>query len=329
MRSGPMVALGTLLIVGLTILAFAGGRLFGAAGEPPAPTAASLAAVSASPIVAVTATPSPEPQIVAPPPTEPPPPPTFPGGRAPVVCLDPGHGGTDRGFTRSSFDPLPAMEEAVLVLEQAHDLADRLRSRGYTVVLTRETDTALNAAETDVNGDGKTAADDVPGNRRFATLDELQSRIDVCNQERADLLVSMHINGYTTQVPFGFETWYTRERPFGDQNLAFAVLAYAHLKEQLRAIGYVGPAEERGVNPDTSADVQMEHTLYEHFIITGPAVPNAVEPSRMPGAIVEALFVSNDGDAAMLDSPEGENAIVTAYLDAIQEYFERYPPEAP
>jgi N-acetylmuramoyl-L-alanine amidase len=46
----------------------------------------------------------------------------------------------------------------------------------------------------------------------------------------------------------------------------------------------------------------------------------------MPGAIVEALFVSNAGDAAVLSSPEGENAIVTAYENAIVEYFEEYPP---
>jgi hypothetical protein len=47
----------------------------------------------------------------------------------------------------------------------------------------------------------------------------------------------------------------------------------------------------------------------------------------MPGAIVEALFISNDGDAAVLASPEGQQAIVTAYENAIVEYFERYPPE--
>ena len=329
-RSAPMVALGALLVVGLTILAFAGGRLFGTATEPPLPTPNPRPAfAAASPVVAARVeptaapTPEPEPEIAQAPP------PTFPGGRAPVVCLDPGHGGPDRGFTRGPSGPLPTMEEAVLALDHAWDLEARLASRGFAVVMTRETDTAVNARGEDVNGDGKTSEDDVPGNQRFATLDELQARIDVCNNARADLLVSMHVNGYTTQRPFGFETWYTQERPFGDRNRAFATLAYAHLKEQLRGIGYVGPEVERGVNPDTASNVQMEHSLYQHFIITGPAVPNAVEPSRMPGAIVEALFVSNDGDASVLASGAGRNAIVTAYENAIVEYFERYPPQAP
>ncbi len=325
-RSRPLVALGALLIVGLTILAFAGGRLFGAATSPDVTIEPPLAALAATPEVATVATPRPTNTPIPPPPLAAPP--TYPGGRAPVVCLDAGHGGPDRGFTRGPFGPLPPMEEAILTLEHAWDLEARLASRGFRIVMTRKVDTAVNARGEDINGDGRTAEDDREGDDKYATLDELQARIDVCNEANADLLVSMHVNGFTTQGPFGYETWYTAERPFGDRNRAFATLAYAHLEEQLRAIGYVGPAVERGVNPDTASDVQMEYTLYEHFIITGPAVPNAVEPSRMPGAIVEALFVSNDGDAAVLASPEGRGAIVSAYENAIVEYFERYPPEA-
>lgn len=326
-RSRPMVALGTLLIVGLTILAFAGGRLFGAVADPPPTIAPSpRVAFAATPTLAIAPTPRPtETQV---PVVALAPPPTFPGGRAPIVCLDAGHGGSDRGFTRGPFGPLPSMEEAMLTLEQAWDLEARLASRGFDVVMTREADIAVNALGKDVNGDDRTAEDDREGDDKYATLDELQARIDICNEAKADLLVSMHVNGFTDQTPFGQETWYTRERTFGDRNREFATLAYAHLQEQLRGIGYVGPVIGRGVNPDSASDVQMEYTLYEHFIITGPAVPNAVEPSRMPGAIVEALFVSNDGDAAVLASSEGRNAIVTAYENAIVEYFERYPPEA-
>jgi N-acetylmuramoyl-L-alanine amidase len=221
------------------------------------------------------------------------------------------------------------MEEAMLVLEHAWDLEARLKQRGYDVIMTRETDTAVNVEGRDVNGDGRTAAHDPPRSNRNKNLDELQARINVCNAGNADLLVSMHVNGFSTGSPRGFETWFTRERQFGDRNAVFATLAYAHLKEQLANVGYVLPAEdERGVLPDTTADVQMEHSLFRHFIMTGPEVPGVVTASKMPGAIVEALFVSNDVDATILSAPEGRNAIVTAYENAIIEYFERYPPEA-
>ena len=193
--------------------------------------------------------------------------------------------------------------------------------------MTRETDIDVNADGKDVNKDGRTAAHDPPGSERNKTVDELQARINVCNDANADLLISMHVNGFTTERPRGYETWFTRERPFGDRNAVIATLAYAHLKEQFAKIGYVLPAEdERGVLPDSTADVQMEHQLFKHFIMTGPAIPGVIVPSKMPGAIVEALFVSNAGDAAVLSSTEGENAIVTAYENAIVEYFEEYPP---
>ena len=322
-RSKGMTLAGTLLILGLTVLAFAGGRLFGRVEEP----------ITSPPVeTAVQTVPAPELAAAAPElkPVDETPialPVTF--ERPPVVCLDPGHGGEDRGFARFFENGIPAMEESMLVLEQAWDLEARLQQRGYKVVMTRETDTAVNVDGRDVNGDGRTAAHDAPRSNRNKNLDELQSRINVCNSADADLLVSMHVNGYTTGGPHGFETWFTRERPFGDRNAVFATLAYAHLKEQLAKVGYVLPAEdERGVLPDTTADVQMEHSLFRHFIMTGPEVPGVVTASKMPGAIVEALFVSNDGDAAVLSTPEGRNAIVTAYENAIVEYFERYPPEA-
>lgn len=322
-RSPFITLAGTLLIIGLTVLAFAGGRLFGRVEEPttvaqaePPPTLPSRSASFAAPVEpAVEVTPVPLPAAWA---------------RPPVVCIDPGHGGPDRGFPRYFSNDVPAMEEATLVLEQAWDLEARLLARGYKVVMTRETDAAVNIDGSDVNGDGRTAAHDPPRSDRNQMLDEIQARINICNEAGADLLVSMHINGFSTGKPRGFETWFTREREFGDRNAIFATLAFAHLKEQLAGIGYSLPVEEeRGVYPDSIADVQKEHSLFNHYIITGPAVPGVVQPSKMPGAIVEALFISNDGDAVVLADPGGRSAIVTGYENAIVEYFERYPPESP
>lgn len=336
-RSPIITVSGTLLIIALTILAFAGGRLFGRVEPPPEEpaTGAQVSPGSAGPPaeLAIIATDVPE-EDAAPAPAEPLPEPTqipLPAAfkRAPVICLDPGHGGGDRGFTRYGDDGSPEMEEADIVLEEALEVADRLRHRGYTVVMTRETNTAVNEEGKDVNGDGRTAAHDPPRSDKNKVLDEIQARINICNKAKADLLVSMHINGYSNGRPRGYETWFTRERPFGDRNAMFATLAYAHMKEQFARIGYVLPKdEERGVLPDSTADVQKKHELYKHFIITGPEIPGVIVPSKMPGAIVEALFISNDGDAAVLASREGEHAIANAYENAIVEYFERYPPGA-
>ena len=201
----------------------------------------------------------------------------------------------------------------------------RLTRAGYHVVMTRRTDVAVNVDGRDVNGDGKTIQDDPPwpAAKTNWTLDELQARIDVCNEAGADLLVSLHINAHPNAGTRGFETWFTQERTFGEQSARFASLAYANLKEELAGIGYVlDPAEERGANPDTEAQVESEHTRFEHYVLTGPAVPGVVVPSAMPGAIVETLFLSNEGDAAVLATPQGREAIVTAYERAIVAYFD-------
>lgn len=329
-RSPGLTLAGALLIIGLTVLAFAGGRLFGRVEQPTPEAVQELAQVPVAPVQAAGA----EVEQAAMPESAPveqtpiPLPAAFP--RAPIVCIDPGHGGSDRGFTQTNADTGVTLDEANLALQQSLDLEERLKQHSYSVATTRETDTAVNAEGKDINGDGRTAAHDPPGSDRNKTLDELQARINVCNKANADLLVSVHINGYSTEKPRGYETWFTREREFGAQNAAFATLAYGHLKEQLGKIGYVLPQEEeRGVLPDTTADVQKQRPVFEHFIITGPAIKDTIVPSKMPGAIVEALFMTNPGDAAILESPEGEKAIVTAYENAIVEYFEEwYPPEA-
>lgn len=323
-RSPAVTLAGTLLILGLTVLAFAGGRLFGRVDEPtPSVVAQDVAPVLENSAQAAPVAPTEVPFAEQ---TPIPLPASFP--RAPIVCLDPGHGGSDNGFSRFFENDVPAMAEKNLVLEQAWDLEARLRRRGYEVVMTRKTDTEVNVEGKDVNGDGRTAAHDAPRSDRNKNLDELQARINVCNKANADLLVSMHVNGFSNGGPHGPETWFTRERTFGDKNAAFATLAYQHLKEQLGYIGYVMPEEERGAIPDSAIEVQKEYKVFDHFIITGPEIPDVIVPSKMPGAIVEALFVSNDGDAAVLATPEGRAAIVTAYENAIVEYFEWYPPES-
>jgi N-acetylmuramoyl-L-alanine amidase len=230
-RSPALTLAGTLLIVGLTFLAFAGGRLFGRV-EQPTPVVATV--ISAPPAVVDEPIPTPEIAAAAVPPAEvtPIPLPSY-FARAPIVCLDPGHGGSDRGFSRFFDDGTPYMEEAPLVLQQAFDLKARLEHRGYQVILTRETDAAVNVDGRDVNGDGRTAAHDPPRSDRNKNLDEIQARIDICNAANADLLVSMHLNGFSNDTPRGPEAWFTRERQFGDENAAFATLAYEHLKEQL------------------------------------------------------------------------------------------------
>lgn len=321
-----VLVLAATVIGGVGFLQFAGSN-----GDPPArparvssptPTTSGQVAVlvfTATPTPSISPTPSP-PATNTPSPT----PTANPAFRGRVICLDPGHGGSDRGFTRAANDIAPAMEEAELNLEIALVLRDRLIALGFTVVMTRTSDVDVNPRGADVNGDGETQAAletrDPAAAERAGNIDELQARINVCNEASADLLVSMHFNGFDDPAVSGYETWFSSARPFAELNRTFARFAFDELGRAMGEAGYNAVA--RRVNDDVEANARISGAEFDRYIITGPAQAGKIVASQMPGAIVEALFVSNDADAAFLATPAGRDSIVVAYERAIVRYFD-------
>ena len=223
-----------------------------------------------------------------------------------IVCLDPGHGGMDLGNVRLE-DGKIALQEKDLTLEIALKLADWLRQNGYEVVLTRETDSEVNPSNEDVNGDGIVADDGVANSDQ---LDDLQARVNICNLAAADLLVSIHLNGAENVFLAGYEVWYNGDRPFSGRSKTFAELIHTALGQAYADAGY--DANDRGIG-------------LEDHAVTGPARPGKLIPSEMPGAVIEALFLSNDEDAAFIKTGRAIDAIVAAYEKAISQYFDVYP----
>lgn len=306
---------GTIAIVGLSLLAFA-------ALEQPAPTSTNpvvIPPLAASPTAAAT-------------------PPTAPAedtetANRPLVCLDVGHGGVDLGKVRTNEDDTEILAlEKDLVLDQALELRDRLEAQGVAVVLTRETDTEVNATFEDVNGDGEIAFDpngDGEIDQRLGEypdeLDELQARVNVCNRAGADLLVSLHINGAENLDLKGYEAWYAEDDALGyvEESAEFANLVVQHFGEQFEAAGY--ETVSRGAAPDSMLFLpDADQGTFDHLVMLSPDVParNYVG-ADMPVVIVECLFVSNDDDYAFLtEDPElAQDAIVSAYEAAILAFF--------
>jgi N-acetylmuramoyl-L-alanine amidase len=306
---GAMILLISLGIAALIVGVRLGSERFAAPlpTATPVPTATPLPTPSATPLPP---TPTPRPQ----PPTPTPAAVAVAGvdelyardGRN-IVCIDPGHGGEDLGNVRLENGRI-TLQEKDFTLEHSQLLADRLREKGFEVVLTRETDTEVNPSNEDVNGDGTVAPEGGPA--RTEQIDDLQARVNICNLAAADLLMSVHYNGAENTFLSGYEVWFNDEREFSGRSEAFATFMHEALEKGFASAGY--DAVDRGIG-------------IEDHAVTGPERPGELVPSEMPGAVVEGLFLSNDKDAAFIQSDRADEALVGAYEEAITRYFSVYP----
>ncbi len=317
--------LGTALILALTVSLFVSGL-----GRFRDDNAAQVAAPTSAP-VPTAPPPSTEPTPIVSPTAVPTAPatPAVASADAPLVCLDVGHGGIDWGNVRLSEDETEILTyEKDMVLAQSLELEARLKQRGIGVVLTRRTDTEVNPDNQDVNGDGETG-DDVNGDGRIdpeqgetvSNLDELQARVNICNDAGADLLMSVHVNGAANTYLNGYETWWVKDRPISDESRRFAELVAEAMGAAFETARF--ETTFRGAADDTKLYLPDEDEgTFDHYVMLSPDVPERqFVGSKMPGIVVEGLFLSNDNDYAFLMTEEGQEAIVSAYEQAIVDYF--------
>jgi N-acetylmuramoyl-L-alanine amidase len=91
-----------------------------------------------------------------------------------IIGIDPGHGGIDPGAVGPT-----GVREADITLEISLLLADKLRERGHSVVLTRLEDDAIS----------------------------LRDRVELLNNAGCDLVLSIHINAFDNPDPDYISAW--------------------------------------------------------------------------------------------------------------------------
>lgn len=128
------------------------------------------------------------------------------------ICIDPGHGGPDSGAVGPT-----GFGEKEVNLDIALDLKQLLESKGASVVMTRQTDTALTQA-----GSGPT---------------ELKARVRVANQSKSDLFISIHHNSGDSPDANGTETYYYSKGSEASKLLARTVFDKLVEKTGLRPRG--------------------------------------------------------------------------------------------
>jgi len=229
------------------------------------------------------------------------------------VFLDAGHGGIDPGAVGST-DSGRAIAEADETLPVTLDAMRLLRADGFRVVVSRTDDsTVLRLGPSDTAGTTLTAQ---------GVHDDVEARDACANLARAAVLIGVYLNASDQSSVGGSLTLYDADRPFWRSNRRLAQFVQQSVLASLKQSG-LGVADD-GVHSDVGygSSVTSADQAYGHLLILGPAKDGYFSaPSRMPGALIEPLFITNPAQASLADGAAGEHAIARGLAAAVGRYF--------
>lgn len=191
------------------------------------------------------------------------------------VVIDPGHGGGDPGAKSSG-----GMVEKDLNLDVALRLKKYLSRVGVYCIMIRETDR-------DYFGAGESF-----GSKKRR---DLNHRIEMANQSKADVFLSIHANSFPQTIYHGAQTFYNPDNP-ESKRLAEAI------QEQL--VSSLGPNHRKAKEGDF----------------------RVLELTRMPGIIIEIGFLSNPEEARLLATKQYREQLAEAICFGLIKYFQAQAP---
>ena len=210
---------------------------------------------------------------------------------APIVVLDPGHGGPKEGAVGAKGE-----KEKDLALVLALALEKQLERSGVRVLLTREADTDL----------------------------DLKARTRIANDAGADLFVSIHLNSmpprYRSRV-HGIETFFLSAEASGERARQVAAVENAEAGEE------AAPTDDLAFILNDLAETQAHHdasklayTVHQRLVADLGAADRGVQQApfivlmgaQMPAILAEVGFLSHPAEAARLCDKAYQKRIVAS-----------------
>jgi N-acetylmuramoyl-L-alanine amidase len=192
------------------------------------------------------------------------------GGK--VVVIDPGHGGLDHGHIGNG------LTESGVVEDLAARVEGRLTATGVQAYLTRAV-SARHAARVD--------------------LDD-EARAMFANEARADLVVSLHVDGHSNPAANGVATYFFGTDRYGQSSAVGERFAELLLSEIVARTDLT----DCGVHGKTW---------------------DLLRRTRMPAVRVDLGYLTNPGDAARLADPSFRDVIAESIVIAVQRLY--LPPD--
>jgi N-acetylmuramoyl-L-alanine amidase len=218
-----------------------------------------------------------------------------------IIVIDPGHGGKDPGCIGRG-----GTQEKTIVLSIGQKLRNALKNAGFTVYMTRNSDTYLKLAD----------------------------RATIAEKKKADLFISIHANANPSRSVKGFSVYTLSEKASDEeaQKLADAenaadkidVSGFEQFSKDIRialsALQHHAVAE-LSVEYANGCAREMKRASIEQQ--PGPDVrhaPFAVLRSTVPGALIECGHLSNSAEEKLLKSAAYQDKLVAAMLKSIKSY---------
>lgn len=183
------------------------------------------------------------------------------------VVIDAGHGGKDPGKVGVN-DVL----EKDINLQIAEKLREELEARGIRVLMTREEDVGLY----DEDSDNKQVQD-------------LTRRVELINEVKPALAVSIHQNSYPSQDVSGSQIFY-----------------YEHSSEGEKIAGTI-QGQMEGLEGVKNRPVKGNNTYF------------LLKRTEVPTLIIECGFLSNQSEAQKLTEEGYQNVLAKALADGIED----------
>ena len=220
---------------------------------------------------------------------------------AKTIVIDPGHGGKDPGASRSG-----TLHEKDIALNISEKLYEVLTARGYTVLMTRDTDRLI----------------------------PLKGRTEFATQHKADLFLSIHVNGSESSQATGIETYYL---DVGSTDKASEQIAARENADSGYSIQELESLLKGLIQESKREDSRRlaEHVQQRLVQVTG-AVDRGVKHARfvvliganVPSILIEAGFISNPTESQKLITSAYQHKIATAIADGVDKFLEK-PGETP
>lgn len=243
------------------------------------------------------------------------------GDRHLTVFLDAGHGGIDPGAVGTTQSG-STIYEADATLPVELDTMAILRSQGFRVIVSRTGDATVAALKAGDVSDGVLSLQ--------GSHDDVVAR-DVCaNDAGANLLLGIYFDAGQSSQDAGSVTLYDTARSFSSENQRFAELLQSDVLAAMNARSWQIP--DVGVLPDnqfgsyvgnpSSGGIAGEAASYDHLLLIGPAQTGYFSnPSQMPGAVTEPLFVTDPFEGSIASSSTGQHVIAQGIATAVGQFF--------